>query len=286
MKTILVPTDFSKNADNALKYAIGLAHNNKKIILLHAFNIPHYSSDVLMEFLAEQLIATEQEAKKKLEALGQLLKFNGIKYELINQQGFAVDSIINTMKHRKTDLIVMGTKGASGLKEIFMGSNTAKTISRVSCPVIAVPAKASFNGLKKILFATSYNESDVMALKQLIEIARIFKSEIEVTHISGKHAPDEDQTTEQERDLWQFEDKIKQEIKYKHLSYKLLPGPDLEKELSNYLKKGSFNLLAVSTRYRNIMERIFGKSVTKKLVYHTKIPLWAFHYQQESILFI
>lgn len=284
MKTILVPIDFSKNADNALNYAISLAKKEKaKIILLHAFNIAYLSPDVPIEYFSEHFSAIEQESKKKLDALCLKIRKSGIiKCESIHEEGFTVDIILDAIKKKKVSMVVMGTQGASGIKEVLMGSNTAKVISKASCPVIAVPEKASFDGIKRIVYATDYRSSDIVALKQLVDIAKVFKSWINVVHIADGEYVRENE----EKYIEKFAKKVKQKIDYKNISFQLLYSKDIEKKLEQYIKKESVSILAMSTKHRNLIEQLFGRSITKKLAYHTGIPLIAFHYKQKSVVLI
>lgn len=280
MKTILVPTDFSKNASNALNYAISIAKKEKaKIILLHAYNIVYLSSDMPIEYFAEELFSAERAAKKQLDALSIRVNKSGLKCETINKQGAPVDIIIDSIKNKKPEFIVMGTKGASGIKEVFMGSNTAKVIAKATCPVIAVPERASFDGMKKIAYATNYSFSNFADLKQLVNLAKIFKSRIKLIHVADKEYTQRDYMT-------RFTEKVKQKVKYKYISAQLLESTDIEKKLEQYIKKESVSILAVSTKHRNLIERLFEKSITQKLAFHTKVPLLAFHHKQESVILI
>ena len=129
MNTILVPTDFSKNAKNALDYAIVLAKKESaKIILVHAFHVLYITPDLPVEFLADEIDIVETTANKQLKVLSEKVKSENLECEIINKQDFILDLILDVTKIKKPNLIVMGTKGASGLEEVFMGSNTAKII--------------------------------------------------------------------------------------------------------------------------------------------------------------
>ncbi len=284
MKTILVPTDFSRYAKKALDYAISIAKKtNGRIILIHAHNMVYISPDVPMTYYSEELSAIEKEAKKKLNKLCTKINVSDkLQCETINKQGFAVDIILDTVKKKKVNLVVMGTKGASGMKEIFIGSNTAKVISKASCPVIAVPERNTISDIKKIVYATDFHTSDITSLKQLAEIASVFKAKISVIHIADK----EYTTAEEEEYMEKFTQKVKQKVNYKSISCKLLYASDIEKKLEEYIVKEPIDLLAVSTKHRNLIERFFGKSITQKLAYHTKIPLIVFHYKQEPVVLI
>ncbi len=283
MKTILVPTDFSKNAINALYYAIAIAkRENAKIILLHAFHVTYMAPEIPVEFLDKEIALAQQKANKLMNELFVKLEAEHLKSELIVKQDNAEELILEVAEKRNPDFIVMGTKGASGIKEAIMGSITASVIERARCPVIAVPENSALSPIKHITYATDYLISDIDALKKLVKIAELFKADITLLHIADKHF-----TYETEDDYMnKFKGKVIGKIRYEKIVFKIIYGQDLLDGLENYVKKESPDLLAMSTHYRSIYDKLFGTSFTKKMAYHTNVPLLAFHYKQESVIFI
>src|SRR6185436_12618936 len=126
MKTILFPTDFSPGADNALNYAIGLSDKLKaKLILFNSFHIPAYASEgPVNEDVEEQCMNLAQNNLLRMERKA-ILQSKDLVVESIVNYGLAVDNIISTAQEKDADLVIMGTKGASGSKEVFIGSNAA-----------------------------------------------------------------------------------------------------------------------------------------------------------------
>lgn len=278
MKTILVPTDFSKNAENALDYAIQLAKKEEfKILLFHAFHYNYSGIETSPEIVLEQSIFVQEGIEKRLKTLAQkTANKNHISCEYINEQGLLTDKLEEVVKKKKIDLIVMGTQGATGLKEIFMGSNTARVISNVTCPVVAVPAKSTFKKIKKIIYATDYQNYDIDALQELIAIANNFEASIEVLHIAnGKFSH-----LEEIKRMEKFQEKVEKKIVSDVISFNFLFGLEINDIIEEYLEETTINMIAVSTKHRGLFERIFGNnSITKKIVNHTKIPLIAFHHK-------
>lgn len=283
MKKLLVPTDFSKNAENAIDFAVAFAKKeNAMLILLHAYHFSYPVADFPGEITARELSEIKAISQEKLKNIClKIMQAHKIQCERVCKEGFATDVILEASKKMHPDFIVMGTKGASGIKEVFLGSNTAKVIEQAQHPVIAVPDGASFHGIKLITYATNYYESDINAIKTLAEIAEPFKAVINILHISdGEYIP------ESENDLLkQFVSKVSKKVDYKNFSYQLILGENVEKELDHYLRDNVTDLFSTSTLHRNLLEKIFGKSLTKKLAYHTKVPLLAFHHKKESVVF-
>ncbi len=283
-KTILVPTDFSKGAEHALTYATALAKREKgDVLLLHAFHITYPTSETLVARVVEEISRDEEEAVQKLERIvSELKRTEKINCGFICKQGLAVDVILEVIKEKKPQLVIIGTKGAGWIKEMIIGSNTAKVIEYAKCPVIAVPENAEYNGINKITYAADYHTSDVTALRKIVEIARPFKAEITVIHVSDN----EFTAATDEELLKKFRNLAANKINYDKVKFKLEHGKYLEKALQEHIKKEKPDVLAMSTHYRGILDKMFGTSVTKKMAYHCQIPLLAFHHKHESVVFI
>lgn len=283
MKTILVPTDFSNNAQSAVDYAASLAQKEKaKLILLHAFHIVYPSSEIPVAMIVEEVSITQKKAVEKLKKMcTEIVKGRKIKCDFICKEGFAVDEILGTSKKLHPDLIVMGTQGASGLKEVILGSNTARVIEKATCPVIAVPAGASFKGINHILYSTDYKASDIVALKSIVALAKTFRSRLVLLH-----AADEEFTKEAEEGLMRnFVRSISKKIKYPRLSFTIKYGKGPERIIQDYVKTAKPDMIAMSTQRRGLLESFFGKSITQKMAYHTRVPLLAFHHKKSSVIF-
>ena len=187
MKTILVPTDFSKNADNACKYAIAIAKEMKaKIILMNTYETPVYYADVAMLPVQTDYLLYRNSALVDMKKYhNKISKTAGkIKIELIVQQGLASARIQEIALEKKADLIVMGTTGKGALEKMLIGSNTVRIIRKAPCPLLIIPLNAKYKGLKKIVYATDLENDNLNHLKTLIPFAKAFNSEILLLHIN------------------------------------------------------------------------------------------------------
>jgi len=231
------------------------------------------ASEVQMEDITVGTIVEEADKHLKEYRKASLRSGSGVVVEDMVLMGLAVDMILLAAKEKKVDLVVMGTKGASGLEELVLGSNTSAVMERSSCPVLAVPGKASFHGFKKIVFATNYSEGDIQSLNFLSGIASVFDAEIMIVHIDYVIRDDEFEST-----LFKlYRDKIEEEVAYKKFSFHLIPMMNVAKGLNSVVEENQVDLIAVSTRKRNIITRLFDRSLTKKLACHTHIPLLSLH---------
>ena len=192
MRTILIPTDFSKNAMHAVQYALDLFKCEKaQFYFLHAYADEVYgpfqaNSEIDVEVEIEK---TKIETKKKLDALIQEITDVPPNprhtYEIVNANDSLVDAVKDFVNEINIDLVVMGTKGKTNDKKVIFGSHTVQVFKYVQCPVLAVPQDAKFQQPKKILFPTNYMlPYKRRELKLLNGISGDFKSEIHCLYIS------------------------------------------------------------------------------------------------------
>jgi nucleotide-binding universal stress UspA family protein len=282
MKTILVPTDFSKNAENALSFAILLAKKiQARIVLLNAFQIPVPISEIPYQVLEEEIKDTRHTAIKKLRAESEKIRHAGVQYEYSAQEGEALDSILIYTKNHSFDYIIMGTKGAGKNKTGIFGSTTSRLIAKTDVPVIAIPEKAHFSdNIRKITFATNYTITDVSAIAQLSKLAAAFNAQLNVLHVSDGDIL----AAEETRLMEEFMKKVTSETAYNNLSFQLMPGDDPAKRLEEYINEHGADMIVMSTHLRNALERIFGNSLTKHIALNTQIPLIVFHHHKEASL--
>jgi nucleotide-binding universal stress UspA family protein len=274
MKTILVPTDFSQPAKNALIYALAIARKSgARIILMHAYHMPASNTTVFRDVTS----ILKQDAERDLAHVARQLMADpqnaGIKLETAAIRGNLVNGLKKTADETKADLIVMGTKGTSGISEILMGTNTASVIEDTSCPVMAIPEQATYREIKHILYATDYQAAEDTSISQLAEFAALFGASILLLHVAG-NTP---QPKNQDQLISEYTEKIKARVAYPQLSFRLEQSPDILNGLNNTIQSMNIDLVAMTTRKRNVYENFFKGSITKKMAYHTHIPLLAFH---------
>jgi nucleotide-binding universal stress UspA family protein len=274
MKKILVPIDFSNDAEHALQYALELNKKLKgKILLYHSYVLPVYATDIPLavpDYAEMEKVAmdglTSLQAKYRKE-------YPGTPIETYVSEGFAEDAITKAAEKTNADLIVMGTKGASGLREALIGTVTATIIEHAACPVIAVPPQAKWTDLDKIVYATAYEEGDFGNIEQVIAFARKMDAEVVLLHISsGKN----DKAYEFDA-LERFRESIVQDSGFQKVTVKLIEDQNVFTCISNYIEEVNADMVAMNLRHRSFMQKLFERSLTKRMAYHTHVPLFAFH---------
>jgi nucleotide-binding universal stress UspA family protein len=275
MKTILVPTDFSKNADNACRYAIEIARETKaKIILMHTFETPVlYTNVPLMTMQLDYTVLYNS-------ALAELKKYHnkiskatrGIHIELILQQGLASARIVEIALEKKADLVVMGTTGKGAMERMMMGSNATRIIREAPCMVMAIPPRAKYEGLKKLVYATDLLNDNLEHTKTLIPFAKMFNSEILFLNINTQLL-----SANEDDNLKTTTKKIKAHIKYPKTSGFVCNDANITTGIHYFLKKHKADCLVMYTHHRNILQSIFKPSVTKEIAFQTSVPLLVIH---------
>ena len=166
----------------------------------------------------------------------------------------------------------MGTTGASGLREVIIGSFTADTMAKAPCPVLAIPKGCKYKMPKKITFASDYHKGDIQTIRFLSEWNRPFKAKINILHIDdGKYA-----ASAQEEVFIKFKRKIEMQSKGIPLSFQHTEGTDISTAILHITLNDITDILALSPVTRkSFWNNLFQKSITKETAYHIRIPLLA-----------
>ena len=272
MKKILLPTDFSKNAWNAIDYALNFFKNKKcTFYLLNAYTPSFYRVDYMFGGPAQSAIP-DIGVDLSLEGLEHAMERIKKEYKNPNHQ-FKALSAFNTLtdevrevcEDKKIDMVVMGTQGASGAKEFFLGSNTIHVIRKASVPVLVVPTKYAFKEIKKVLLPTGYwSKYKSNELAPLLDLVKTFGATLHVVHVVEEH------------DLT----KVQMENK-KHLE-RLLEGvttvfQDITDDympngLHAYIEKNAIGLIAMMNRKHSFLERLVLKQNVDAVGYHSAVP--------------
>lgn len=273
----IVPTDFSTNAKYAAKYAAMLAQaTNSNIRLLHILSPPLFGDNKLDPTYKEKVSSSKKEASIKLEELrDEIISENtNITCDHITRVAEnSSENIVSIALNIKADFIVMGTKGAGLIKKTLLGSNTASVIEDSPIPVFVIPEEVSFLNPKKIVFASRFHNSDVQAIKQLSVIASAFNAELIIVYFvenkKGKEAGSSIMAT--------FLARIREVITYPKITCHTFENENAQKGIEKFIDVVDADIIALSTKNRNPIEKLFTRSMTEDMSFHSKIPLMAFH---------
>lgn len=274
MITILYPTDFSNAAENAFFYALQLTRKlNAELVLAHVYELPdlgralHNTSKEVFEIMEME---TLEKFKKSVETLRRKAENNGygdVDFKHIMTEGQIVPRIIDLAKKENADYIVMGTTGASGLKEVFLGSVAAGVIDSSPCNVLSIPVDVSpTNSIDKIAYLTNYKDEEVVSFNEVNRFAEFFDAYVCSLH----YEKDVSEITKEKMEAW----KKKLGVNYEDLNSYVVTGTNFEEAVCELYMKQNIDILAIQPRKRNFFTNIFKKSLSKQIVHKLSIPLF------------
>jgi nucleotide-binding universal stress UspA family protein len=272
MVNILIPTDLSELSRIAVQYAIKIANKlDGNLTLLHVVTIIQPTRATMrlqLKSLEDELVETAKEDLEEFsKEISKGIKTNEpIKIRVVKGTSFN-DTVLREAKKLRTGLIVMGTRGASGLKKYVLGSNTASVIEVSHVPVLAVPELGEFKSFKNVVYATDLRHTQ-RELKVLIPYLEKFNSTVHLLHVT--RSLKEVSTLEKKIDA------IISKANIQHVTCKVIVNKNIEEAIDYYVAESKADLLTMFTHDVNFYEKLFNRSVTRKMAFHSKIPLLAF----------
>jgi len=274
MKKILYNTDFSDCSINAFVYALHLADQfNAEIITLHTYSRPIIGSMYLPNTYQNIYAHLETDEFDMFKDTSKLLHIIAKKYqkEHITNTFLMVeedthDGMLRTIKKEGIDIVVMGTKGASGLKEVFMGSVTSHLMEQSPCPVLAIPENADYNdGIKNILFSSDFYPEDISSLKYALDFSENLNAHFECINTAIDYSDYKEKIIENWSNKLQF-------TKYKNLNFSIIDASSFS-EINDYINTNNIDLLITTIYKNNFIENLFHYSLAKRLAHHSTIPV-------------
>lgn len=272
MKKILLPTDFSQNSWNSIKYALQLFKEETcKFYLLNTYTPTIYQVEYLLGNPAQYDVPdpVRETSMEKLKILEERIntEFNNSKHSVETMSVFntLIPEIIEVVEDKGIDYVIMGTKGATGAKEILFGSNTVHVIKNAKCPVLAIPSDFAYESPHEILFPSDYevNFKDDH-IKPIIDIAVLHHSRVNVLNVSYGNELTEIQNTNKKK----LEDYFKNNAYFFHS----ISNQDIPEAISKFQLKKRINLLVMINNKHSFFENLFFKSTINQIGFHLNIP--------------
>ena len=273
MKRLLCPIDFSEVSLNALEFAVVIGEKeNSNLTLLNIFSPKDFNSVLGSDHVNDQYDDLLNIAEKKLQAISneiwKISKKKGLlacDYKL--KPGKIVDVLSELADEDKSELIIIGTTGHSAYERKYIGGKAEKIIQHTHCSVLCVPENINFHGIKRIVYATDYQEEDKLAIQQLIDLAKVLKAEVEILHISHHDDTiDKAMYEEFKRELMSF-------VNYNKISFNRMVFKHVAEGLNEYMKEKNADLLVLLNKKLNFLESLFHLSLTHHLDKFTDYPL-------------
>lgn len=277
MKTILYGTDYSKNSVAALHFAYALSRElNARLIALHVFEMPLTLASTLSYTYSRQEIRTFRDYRDKLIAFcSEHLKNEPAPLKItwkIDEGKPASDIIVKNAKELKADLIIVGVKGGSHLRKLLLGSNTSALISRAPCPVLAVPEDADFQGIKKIVYASDFEGSDIFTIDKMVKLAEPFEAQIHLVHVTNR-----DKNTIEDQMEW-FKSMLRHKVDYENVRFDLRYGEDVLETLKQVVDEIEPDLVAMLERERHgLLKDLRHWDLVRRMKNEGHVPLLSYH---------
>ncbi|HZJ19255.1 MAG TPA: universal stress protein [Pricia sp.] len=277
-KRIVIPTDFSKNALNAIRYTLDLYKKQHcEFYILNVFRVDSYTTDTLM--VPEPGTDLYEAAKAKSEeSFVQLLDILELHhdnprhtYRTISSYNFLSEALKQTIADNDIDLVVMGTQGATSARGVIFGSNTVKAMEEIrKCPVLAVPEDVRFSAPKEIVFPTDYKTAfKRRELDYLIEIAKMHDACIRVLYVAKN--PDLNDKQENNKKL------LDDILGAADHSFHTLSEKDVSEGITSFVESRDSDMIAFINRKHFFFGSVFSKPLVKEIGYDATVPILALH---------
>ncbi len=278
MNQILCATDYSKSSVSALQYAFSLSKKTgAELTILNIIEYPTiWNSDVPKPDFTDFEKGAPQAYRKLLKEfcvkhLGPEFDTEKVTLALKNGNN-AEDGILAYSAEAKPTLIIMGVRGMSPLKEIFMGSTTKSLISESNAPVMIVPHEATPDIFQKIVYGTTLMDNDIKAIDKITQIFAPVLRELEVIHI------EENKEKTELAKIEEFKNNLQKTVSTELVNFKVVYGKDIFETLKKYLKDNDTNVIGMFERKKGTpAKNLFHRDLVKRVESSTQIPLISFN---------
>jgi nucleotide-binding universal stress UspA family protein len=272
MKRILIPIDFSVYSEEAVKVGAKIAKtNNCEIILLHMLELPSQTTDVFSAGKSiPEIMYYKNQMIKNLDDLMDVEYLKGLNISKAFEFEKVAEGIIDSSQKNKVDLIIMGSKGTSGLEELLIGSNTEKVVRLSNIPVLVIKSAAKDFKTEKFVFASDFSEETKEPFKKVLEFTKFFNSELflvmictpynfQPTHVAQKVIHD-----------------FMSDFKIDNYSTQIYNDTNVEKGILNYAKTIDADLIGICTHGRSGLSHFVYGSIGEDIANHAIRPLITF----------
>lgn len=260
MQTVIVPVDFSDNSIHAARYAVQLltGHYGVNMILHHVYEKPSMAA----------------EAGQRLETLKEDLAKNGVvKITVLAEEGSDfIAELEKLARHQQADLIIMGITGRSPLGQTFIGSNTLKMVQQKICPVLIVPEGADYREVKNVLLTSDFkNVKSTTPIVPIKKVLKTFSPNLHIMNVDSEHYVALTEEYQAERS------KLKEMFGEFNPEFYFLGLQDVDEAISQFAHDKNVDFIVIIHKGQTLFSKLFVKSHTKKLAYHSTIPVLALH---------
>ena len=272
MKRILIPTDFSEHANYALRVAAQIARkNNGEIILLHMLELPHQAGDAIgTAHNIPEIMFFKNQALNKLDELMDSDFLEGIEVSEIVQFEKAFDGILAISKKNNVDLIIMGSHGSNGFREMFIGSNAEKEVRFSDIPVLVIKDNVGEFNVDKFVFASDFADEIKKPFGKAVEFANKLDAELHLVYVN---TPTNFKSTVAAENIM---NKFASNFKIGKYQTHIYNDVNVEKGILNFSNSINADLIGLSTHGRKGLSHFFNGSLSEDIVNHAARPVVTF----------
>lgn len=267
MKKFLVPLDFSDESINAAKYALALTAGIPEAEIT-LYNV--YSSISLPTLNSKEKGSREQISLNEINEIKSQIGKGRDNISIAVEEGSFVELLCEYVLGHEIDMVIMGITGSSRIKQVFMGTSTLNVIRKVNCPVMIIPAEAEFTGLKKVVFTSDFTDvartTPFIALKEILDT---FKPTLDIINVDSEHFVE--LTPEYKIEKEAMNDKLGEY----NPEFSFLRSYDILEGISTFVETREMDAIITVPRRNGFLSQFFKTSHTKKLAYHSRVPIIA-----------
>jgi nucleotide-binding universal stress UspA family protein len=282
VKKILVPTDYSEQANYALDFAYQIARRSEaEIYLLNVIDYPGLSTawsggmnviggaEPPFDTMDENFISNLMErSKEEMRSMVKKLNEHDITIHEMVEIGNPYYVISEKIENEKINLVIMGSKGASGLEEVLIGSNTEKVVRHAKCPVITIKQKRDFDKIHKIALASNFEGDQSHVVEELQKLQYIFNAEF---HLVKINTPNNFENTR--KIMKQMEDFVST-YHIKNCTLNIYNDFLEEDGIIYFAQDIDADMIAMATHGRSGIMHLLSGSIAEDVVNHAKRPVW------------
>lgn len=276
MESILVPIDFSDESQYALDLSYQMARKaNSKLILIHVIEHPTSQTfsalgdslpgDMEANVYILQLLT---KVKKDINEIINDPQYSDIEIGMDIKIGNPYKGIAETIADQNVDLVVMGSKGSSGIKEVLLGSNAEKVVRLAKCPVITVKSKINITDIDEIIFASNFTENNDHIINGLKKLQRVFVGKLHLLKVNTPNNFERDKVTKA-----QMQNYIKT-YQLDNCTINIYNDLSEEEGILSFATEIGADMIAMTTHGRTGLMHLISGSIAEDVVNHTKRPVW------------
>jgi nucleotide-binding universal stress UspA family protein len=275
---ILFPTDYSNAAENAFLYALKVAEKlQASITAMHAFEgttVMSWTEDFIStsELIDHQVVDEFEKYKSEVNLMKRLARENEldqieVNYSLREAAENVVGAILDEAVEHDIDLIIIGTTGAKGLKELFFGSIASRVMQSAPCPVLVIPDTANYRGIEKLGLTLEYKPGEPELINKALEFTRKIGGNLECVHVDA---------FDPNRKKTKIAEYAGTYANVPDISFHTHYDLNVERGILDYMKTNHVDIIIMEVREEHHLKELFSYSIAKRVSYHSDIPLLAF----------